>query len=213
MQGNTALAAGEEVLRAQRERRLFPAQEGEHPHAGQALGYHRCQRRAAHAHAEDEDEHRVEHDVRHRADEHRVHTDARKALRRDEGVHAERQLHEYRAQRVYVHVVRGVAYGVFARAEGQQQAASPYQQRCRQHSRNAQLKRKAAAEGLLGAVMVAAPHEYRRTRRAARCGERRERRYYKDDRHTHADARQRKAAIAGHMPYVYAVDDVIEHVH
>ena len=65
------------------------------------------------------DKEQVKHDVRHRADEHRVHADARKALRRDEGVHAERQLDKDRAEGVDAHIVKRVADGILTCAEHQ----------------------------------------------------------------------------------------------
>ena len=79
----------QKVLRAQPQRRFFRAEETHDPRARNGLREDRCERRAAHAHAEREHEQRVEHDVERRADRHGEHARCGKALRGDEGVEPE----------------------------------------------------------------------------------------------------------------------------
>ena len=203
----------EEVLTPEVQKRLLPAQERQHPRAREPLREHGRQRRAAHTHVQREDKDRVENDVRRRTDEHRVHTCLGKTLRRDEGVHAERELDKERSERINMQVVGGIADGVLTRAEGQQRVAPPEQQRRREHDGDADLHREAAAERLFGAVHIVAPHVDRRARRAAGGCEAREGRHDQDDRQAHAHARQRAAADLGNVADVDAVDDVVEHIH
>ena len=118
----------------------------QHPYAGYALRYYGCKRGARNAHIKHKYEQRIKHDVSNRAYKHGIHAYFCKALRRYESVHAKRQLHEYGADSIYIHVIHGVAYRVFACAEGQQQIAVPYKQHRRKHHRYAKLQRKAAAE-------------------------------------------------------------------
>ena len=207
------LRRDEEVFPPQAQKRLLPAQEHQHPRAREPLREHGRQRRAAHAHAQREDEDRVEDDVRRRADEHRVHTHLGKALRRDERVHAQRELDKERAECINMQVVSSVVNGVFTRAEGQQRVAPPEQQHRREHDGDADLQREAAAERLFRAVHIVAPHVDRRARRAARGREAREGRHDQNDRQAHAHAGQRAAADLGNVADVDAVDDVVEHVH
>ena len=159
-----------------------------------------------------EDEQRVQDDIAHRADQNGQHAGFCKALRGNEGVHAERQLDEDRADGIDVHVADGVVNGIFACAEGKQQRAVPDQKHSRQNERDENLQRKAAAERLFCRLVVVLDHEDRRTRCAAGADERGKRRDDHDNRQAHADAGQRKRAVPGHVPDVDAVDDVVEHV-
>lgn len=119
---------------------------------------------------------------------------------------------EHRTQGVYVHVVDCVFDSIFARAEGEKQVAAEDEQQGSQHGGYYYLHKKAAAENLFRRVVVALAHGYGRSGRAARadkCGESRD---YHDYRQANADSRQRKAAVDGHMPDIYAVNYVIEHI-
>ena len=200
------------ILRLEAQARLFTHQEADDPHAGNALRNHRRQRRATNAHVQAENENRVEHDVAHRADEHGHHARRREALRGDERIHAERQLHKQRAEGVDVQIIVRVFNRVFARAEGQQKFVTEQQQHRRQRQRNRDLQRKAAAQQLFGRVVIAAPHRDGSPRRAAGGDQRRERRHDHNDRHAHAHASQREAADARDVTDVDAIHDVVEHI-
>ena len=115
--GEKELHVRQKVLRAQPQRRFFRAEETHDPHARNGLREDRCERRAAHAHAEHEHEQRVEHDVERRADRHGEHARCGKALRGDEGVEPERELHEDRAETVDRDIFERVGERCVARAE------------------------------------------------------------------------------------------------
>ncbi len=120
--------AGQNQGRAETDVFLFQPQQGfgageepQHPDTGQTLGENGGQRRAPDPHVQSVNKNRVQNDVGHRADEHRPHSDLGKALCSDKGVQAQGQLHEHGAHSVDLHIAGGVADGVLAGAEGQQQ--------------------------------------------------------------------------------------------
>jgi len=141
--GRPQCYAGQNQGRAETDVFLFQPQQGfgageepQHPDTGQTLGENGGQRCAPDAHVQSVNKNGVQNDVGHRADEHRPHSDLGKALCGDKGVQAQGQLHEHGAHSVDLHIAGGVADGVLAGAEGQQQIPAPKQQHRRQYSRD-----------------------------------------------------------------------------
>ena len=161
---------------------------------------------------ENEDEQRVKQRVQHRANQHRQHPRLGEALRGDERVQAERQLHEHRAEAVNGNIALSVGQGILRCAERQQNRRVEAGKHNRQHCRNAQQQRRAAAQNPLRLLVVPLPHRDGRKRRAAGCAQRRERRNQQDNRQADAQPRQCERAHVGNVADVDAVDKVIEHI-
>ena len=115
-------------MRAEPQLGLPAKEERQHPDAGRSLGDHGGQGGSPHAHAQAEDQDRVQDDVGQSADQDREHAGLGKALGGDKGVHAQGQLDEDRPQGINVHVADPVFHGVFAGAEGQEERAVKEQQ-------------------------------------------------------------------------------------
>ena len=191
---------------------LFSQQEGQHPCAGHRLGDNRRQRGALYAHIKSKDENRIQNNVGHRADQHGEHTRFCKALGCDKGVHAQRQLDEYSAYRINIHIADAVFNRIFTRAERHQEIPVPQKQGGRQYDRDRNLRRKAVAQRLLRRFRIPLSHEYGGARRAAVTGKGGESRDDHNQRHTYSYARQRGCAHTGYVADIDSVHNIVEHI-
>ena len=155
----------------------------------------------------------VQQDIGHRADEHRPHADLGKALGGDEAVEAQGHLDENGADGVDAHVIHGVGNGVLTGAKGQQQILAPQEKHRRQHSGDAHLKGKAAAQDFFRRVMVLLPHVNGSPGRAAGGHQGRKGGNDQNQRQAHAHAGKGQVPVPGNVADVNAVHDVVEHVH
>ena len=112
---------GLQVFTAQPPFRPGTGEEPQYPHGGHGLGEDGGQSRAPDAQPQDEDEDGVQKGIQDRTDQHRFHADGGEALGGDIGVHAQGHLYKNSTQRIDAEIVQGVADGVFAGTEGQQQ--------------------------------------------------------------------------------------------
>ena len=131
----------------------------------------------------------------------------------DEGVHAQGQLDEEGAEGVDAQIIRGVADGIGAGPEGQEEVIPPEEEYRRQRQGEEDLQGEAAAQDAFRLVVVPLAHGDGGPGGAAGGHQRREGGDDEDHRHADAEARQGQVAAHGHVADVDAVHDVIEHVH
>ena len=147
-----------EELPAQPQGTLLPVQELDHPQRGDRLRNDGRNRRAAHAHAEQEDKYRVEHDVEHCADQHGFHCNAGLSLRGDKAVEAERGHHEDRTQHIDIQILHRIGQRIRRRAEQHEQRLLEQQEQHGQHNRKAPQRGGAGAERALGLFVLTRTH-------------------------------------------------------
>ena len=70
---------------------------------------------------EEEDKDGVKDDIGHCTNEGGLHTDLRKALGRDKSIQTQTHLHENRAEHINIHIIHGIADGIFTGAEFHQE--------------------------------------------------------------------------------------------
>ena len=201
-----------EVLFAEFENRLRAGEELQDPAGTHGLTEHRRHRCAPDAPAKAEDEDGVEDDIDDCTDDGGEHTDLRKALRRDKGVHAHDQQHEYRAEDIDAAIGHRVREGGVAGAKKPQQGGRTGIEADRQHHGEEEQHGKAVANDLFGVLFVALPQCDGCAGRTARADEHGEGVQKHEDGGEQAHACQRRRADALDMADVDAVYDVIEQI-
>ena len=119
------IALRAQIVPAQAQEGLFAGEEAQDPHRAHSLTEHRGNGRAPHAKPEPEDEDGVKDNVDDRTDHGGEHTGFGKALRGNEGVHAQHQQHEHRAQKVDTAVAQGIRQGGIAGTKQPKQHRRP----------------------------------------------------------------------------------------
>ena len=142
-------------LSAQAQEGLFAGEEAQDPHRAHSLTEHRGNGRAPHAKPEPEDEDGVKDNVDDRTDHGGEHTGFGKALRGNEGVHAQHQQHEHRAQKVDAAVAQGIRQGGIAGTKQPKQHRRPGIEADGQHHRKEQQHGKAVGDDLFCLLLVA----------------------------------------------------------
>ena len=189
--------------------RLVAEQKPQDPHRRHALGEHRGQSRARHAHVEDEDEHRVQEDIRHRADDRGIHADLREALGVDVAVEARGGHGEDRADEVNVQIGLGVDVGCLAGTEGEEDGAAEQISCHRQHRRSGQQQSGGIAQNAPGLFRVPRAPGHGEQGHAAGTEEGRKGHDEGDDGKGQAHARQGQAIAAVHVADVDPVHHII----
>ncbi len=191
----------------------FGKREEQHrPQRGQKLRNYGRDRRALHAHAERENEQRVENDVGHRADNHGHHRSAGKALRGYETVKPHGQQCEHAAEDVNSHIVARIYDRVVARAEREQKLPLKNQKPGGKKRRNRNEHYEAIEKYTFAGLAIALAHFHGEQRRSAQAHKVTERRNQRYDRTAYADPRQREIAV-GHFADENPVDYTVQHVH
>ena len=210
--GQNQLCSREKIFLFQPEDGLFPREKTNHPHAGNALRQDGGHCRAPDAHSQPKNQHRVQHDIQHSADEHRLHSHGGEALRRNKGVHTQRQLDEQGAEGVDAHIIHRETDGIFAGSEHKQHFPAPQQHHRRQNDGNDGLQHKAAAQNFFRFRVVSPAHGNGRAGRAAGGHEGRKGGDDQDQRHTHTHAGQGETAVHRHMADIDPIHDIIQHI-
>ena len=195
----------------QAKRRPFASKEDNDPQGARALGNDRRESRAFDAHIEYEDEERVERDIQDGAENNGGHTDLRKALRRDERVHAEADQHGDRADDVDAEIVDCVGKRGFVTAEDLEDPGSDGKKSHGQDRADDQKKRKGSRHhALCFSVFMLASGDRGKcsTACAAEVGKRADE---GDQREAHAKARDSESSGLAHVADISSVDDVIEY--
>ena len=169
-------------------------------------------RRAPDAHAERENEQRIEHDVRHRADNDRHHCRARKPLRGNETVKSHGQQREHAADNIDRHIIVRVSDRLGTRAERKQKPALENKKTCGEYRGNRDEHDETVEKYFLAGLAIPLAHFHRQQRRTAQSHEITERSDERDYRTANADACQRKISV-GHFAYKNPVDYAVQHVH
>ena len=190
---------------------LFAQQKAHRINAACELGEHRGDGRAAHAEAESEDEHRVQHDVEHRAQRHGFHAVGCEALAYDELVQAGGQQRKGRTQQVKGEIGLRIRVGGVACAEQPQHRLTKGQdgggQRHREHAQH----QKAVGQNAPRSIVVALAALDAEQRRAANAHKKRHRADHRHHRAAYAGACQRQRALAGDLADENAVHDAVKH--
>ena len=182
------------------------------PHRTHGLTEHGGNGSALHAQPQTKDQDGVENNVDDRTDDGGKHTGLGKALRGDEGVHAQHQQHEHRAQNVDAAVTQRIGQGGVTGTEEPQQGGCSGVEHHGQHHREEQQHGKAVGDDLLRLLLVALPQRNGGAGRAARAHQHGERVQQHKDGGEQSHAGQRCRADAGNMSDVNAVHDVIQQV-
>ena len=210
--GRMTLALHSEVLFPQLEDRLGAGEELQDPAGTHGLTEHRRHCRTPDAPAKTKNQDGVEDDVDDCADDCREHTDLRKALGRDEGVHAHDQQHEHRAEDVDAAIGHRIGESGVAGTEEPQQGGRTGIEARRQHHSEKQQHGKAVADDFFGLVFIALSQRDGRAGRTARADEHGEGVQEHKDRRKQTHARQRRRTDALDVADVNAVYDVIEQI-
>ena len=146
-----------QIVLAQAQDRLFAGEEPQDPRRTHGLTEHRSNGCAPHAQPEPEDEDGVQNDVDHGTDHGGEHAGLGKALGGDEGIHAQHQQHEHRAENVDAAVAQRIRQGGVAGTEQPQQRGrtrikADGQHHCKEHQH-----RKAVGDDLFGLLPVPLP--------------------------------------------------------
>lgn len=201
-----------EVFFLQLEDGLGAGEELQYPAGTHGLTEHRRHCRTPDAPAKTKNQDGVEDDVDDCADDRREHADLRKALGRDEGVHAHDQQHEHRAEDVDAAIGHRIGESGVAGTEEPQQGGRTGIEARRQHHSEKQQHGKAVADDFFGLVFIALSQRDGRAGRTARADEHGEGVQEHKDRRKQAHARQRRRADALDVADVNAVYDVIEQI-
>ena len=143
------------------------------------------------------------------ADRHGEHARCGKALRSDEGVEPERELHEDRAETVDRDIFERVGERRVARAEETEDRHGEKLHDERERERDRAEREGTRADDALRTVRGSLSHEHGNARRAAHAHERGECRDDHDRRHRHADAGERRRAVDRDVADVDAVYNII----
>ena len=192
---------------------LLPRQKPEHPQGGQALADDGGEGRPLHAHAEGEDEHRIEGDVRRRADDDGEHPDPGKALGVDVAVEACGDHGEGGAHQVHVEVRLGVDVGVLAGPEGKEDG--PHEQIPHRHEHGGadELQCEGVAQNAPGPSFVPGAPGDGKEGHAAGAEQGREAHDQGDDGKGEAHAGEGHAAPVPHVAEIDPIHHVVEEVH
>ena len=210
-QDDIALRA--QIVPAQAQEGLFAGEEAQDPHRAHSLTEHRGNGCAPHAKSEPEDEDGVKDDVDDRTDHGGEHTGFGKALRGNEGVHAQHQQHEHRAQKVDAAVAHGIRQGGIAGTKQPKQHRRPGIEADGQHHRKEQQHGKAVGDDLFCLFLVALPQSNGGAGRTACTHQHGECIQQHQDGSEQAHAGQRCRTDARDMTDVNAVHDVVQQVH
>ena len=200
------------IVLAQAQDGLFAGEEVQNPHRTHSLTEHGGNGSALHAQTQTKDQDGVENNVDDRTDDGGKHTGLGKALRGDEGVHAQHQQHKHRAQNVDAAVTQRIGQGGVTGTEEPQQGGCPGVEHHGQHHRKEQQHGKAVGDDLLCLLLVALSQCNGGAGCAARAHQHGERVQQHKDGSEQAHAGQRCRADAGNMSDVNAVHDVIQQV-
>lgn len=137
------------------------------------------------------DQHRIQHDIRHRADGDIAHTDQRFALRRNKGVQPQRQLGKGCSETIDVHVVGRKGDGVGAGAKQQQDRPPDSQHDAGQKHGERKQHPGAASHNFFCLFVFALAKQNGRFRGAAHADQRRKSGNGRNDRGSHADTGKR----------------------
>ena len=191
---------------------LLSGQEAEDPDGTDRLTEHRGERRALHAHPQDEDENRIQDDVDDGTDDGCQHADFCEALGGDEGVHAEHDHHKDGAEDVDTGVGQCIGQGDRAGTEEAKQGRRECIKHDGQYEGEAHQDGEAVADDLLCRRMVLRTHGNRGAWCTAGTRQHGEGVDEHEDRREEADAGQCVRTDIRHMADVDTVDDVIEKV-
>ena len=194
---------------ANRQNRLFAAQEHRDPQRADRLRNDRRQRRAANTHV-----HRIDHDgiedrIQHRADDHREHTRTGKALRIDKRIHAQADQHRNGTEHIDAEIFHRVGKRFCIAAQHLQQRGRERIHHDRQHAAHDDQHRKRGFFNQPRAFHIALAARNARKRSAARAAQIGERRYDGNQRKRHAHARQRQRAHLRHMADKHAIHQIV----
>lgn len=201
-----------QIAKTNPKERLFPAQEQQNPCTGHGLGQYGGQSCSPDAHAQSEDEDRIQDDVGDGADQDREHTGPGEALGGDKGVHAQGQLNEDGTQGIDVHISHTIFDGVFAGAKSHQEIPVPDQQDGGKCDGYQNLQQKAISQSSFCRFHVVLSHENGCPGSAAaadqsgKCGDNH------DQGHTDAYASQCHGAGVRNVTDIDPVNDIVEHV-
>ena len=182
------------------------------PHRAHGLTEHGGNGSAPHAQTQTKDQDGVENNVDDRTDDGGKHTGLGKALRGDEGVHAQHQQHKHRAQNVDAAVRQRIGQGGVTGTKEPQQGGCSGVEHHGQHHREEQQHGKAVGDDLLCLLLVALSQCNGGAGCAARAHQHGERVQQHKDGGEQSHAGQRCRADAGNMSDVNAVHDVIQQV-
>ena len=200
------------IVLAQAQDGLFAGEEVQDPHRTHSLTEHGGNSSAPHAQTQTKDQDGVENNVDDRTDDGGKHTGLGKALRGDEGVHAQHQQHKHRAQNVDATVRQRIGHGGVTGTKEPQQGGCPGVEHHGQHHREEQQHGKAVGDDLLCLLLVALSQRNGGAGCAARAHQHGERVQQHKDGGEQSHAGQRCRADAGNMSDVNAVHDVIQQV-
>ena len=154
----------------------------------------------------------VQYDIQHRADEHAEHGGHRFPLGTDEGVQAQGQLDEDRAQQIDADVAGGIANGGVRGAEGPQDGLLEGAEAHRQHCGGHQQQGQRVAKDPLRLVLFSRPQLDGGQRSASLPGKGGKGGHQRNDGKGHPHPGQCQVPHLGDVADVDAVHDVVQHV-
>ncbi len=183
------------------------------PHRAHSLTEHGGNGSAPHAQTQTKDQDGVENNVDDRTDDGGEHAGLGKALGGDEGIHAQHQQHEHRAENVDAAVAQRIRQGGVTGTKEPQQGGCSGVEHHGQHHREEQQHGKAVGDDLLRLLLVALSQRNGGAGCAARAHQHGERVQQHKDGGEQSHAGQRCRADTGNMSDVNAVYDAIQQVH
>ena len=192
--------------------RLFAGEEAQDPRRAHGLTEHGGNGCALHAQPEPEDEDGVQNDVDHGTDHGGEHAGLGKALGGDEGIHAQHQQHEHRAENVEAAVAQRIRQGGVTGTEQPQQRGRTRIKAEGQHHGKQHQHSEAIGDDFLRLLLVALPQCDGGARCTARAHQHGERVQQHEDGGEQSHAGERGCADALNVPDVNAVYDVVQQV-
>ena len=199
-------------LFSQTQNGFFAGKKAQDPNSANGLTEHRGNGCTAHTKAEHKYENGVQHNVDHRADHGGEHTDLGKALRGDEGIHAQNHQHEHRAQDINAAIVQRIRQRDVAGAEPAQKGGRCGIEKHREHHGKDQQHTKAGIHNLFGSFLFPLPQRNGRAGRTACADDHGKRIEQHENGCKQAHARKRRRTDARNVADIDSIYNVVKQI-